>query len=191
MKVIGIVGSLRPKGNTEFALGRALNRLASQGFEVELIPLRGKTILPCLGCLGCREKGACVQKDDFAAVFEKVMAADGIIVGSPVYVSSAAPPLMALLDRVTYVARNTGKTLAGKIGAPIVVGRRAGHNFTFAQLLLWYFISEMIIPGSSYWNVVIAGAAGARDADKDEEGLRTIDRFVDNMATVLRKMATR
>ncbi len=191
MKVIAIVGSLRPKGNTEFVLGRALDRLASQGFEVELIPLRGKTILPCLGCLGCREKGACVQKDDFAAVFEKVMAADGIIVGSPVYVSSAAPPLMALLDRVTYVARNTGKTLAGKIGAPIVVGRRAGHNFTFAQLLLWYFISEMIIPGSSYWNVVIAGAAGARDADKDEEGLRTIDRFADNMATVLRKMAAR
>jgi multimeric flavodoxin WrbA len=189
LKIIAIVGSLRPKGNTEFVLGRALERLCGLGFEVELIPLRGKTILPCLGCLGCKEKGFCVQEDDFAAILDKVMAADGVIVGSPVYVSSAAPPLMALLDRLTYVTRNTGKSLAGKVGAPIVVGRRAGHNFTFAQLLLWYFISEMIIPGSSYWNIVVAGAAGARDAEKDEEGLRTIDRFVDNMAGVLRKMA--
>jgi len=188
LKVIAIVGSLRKDGNTEFLLKRALDRLAAQGLEVELVPLRGKKINPCLGCMECREKGACVQKDDFLAVFGKMAAADGIIVGSPVYVSSAAPPLMALLDRATYTARASGKSLAGKVGAPIVVGRRAGHNFTFAQLLMWYFISEMIIPGSSYWNVVVAGAAGARDAAEDEEGLRTIDRFADNVAALLKKL---
>jgi len=188
MKVVGIVGSLRPDGNTEFLMKRVLGRLAAQDIETELIPLRGKKINPCLGCLECRQKGACVQKDDFLGIFDKMAEADGIILGSPVYVSSAAPPLMAVLDRATYTARASGRTMAGKVGAPIVVGRRAGHNFTFAQLLMWYFISEMIIPGSSYWNIVVAGASGARDADKDQEGLQTLDRFADNMAALLKKL---
>lgn len=188
MKVVGIVGSLRKDGNTEFLMKRALSRLTAQGLEVELISLRGKKINPCLGCMECREKGGCVQNDDMRPIFDKMMEADGILVGSPVYFSSAAPPLMALLDRAGYHARACGTSFAGKVGAPIVVARRAGQNFTFAQLLLWYFINGMVIPGSSYWNVAVAGAGGARDAEKDEEGLRTIDNFVDHLAYVLGKL---
>ncbi len=188
MKVIGIVGSLRKDGNTEFLMKRTLDRLAGQGFEVELIPLRGKKINPCLGCMECREKGGCVQKDDMRSIFDKMMEADGIIVGSPVYYSNAAPPLLALLDRAGYHARAAGKSFAGKVGAPIVVARRAGQNFTFAQLLMWYFILGMVIPGSSYWNVAVGGAGGLRDVGKDEEGLRTVDNFADHMADVLRKL---
>jgi len=189
LKVIGIVGSPREKGNTEFFVKRALDRLAGEGFEVELVTLRGKTILPCQACLGCRDEGRCVQEDDFGPIFDKMVEADGIIVGSPVYFGSAAPPLMALLDRAGYAARASGRShFSGKVGAPIAVARRAGHNFTFAQLLLWYFINGMVIPGSSYWNVATAGAGGDRDAEKDEEGIRTIENFAANMAEVLRRV---
>ncbi|MCL6580139.1 MAG: flavodoxin family protein [Firmicutes bacterium] len=188
MKVVAIVGSLRPGGNTEYALRRVLGRVEAGGLETELVTLHDKTILPCRGCGGCRSKGACVQEDDLGPILEKMKEADGIIVGSPVYFSSASPALMSLLDRAGYVLRSSGSTFAGKVGAPVVVGRRAGHNFTFAQLLLWYFINEFVIPGSTYWNVVFGGAAGARDAEKDEEGLRTLDRFADNLVTVLRKL---
>jgi multimeric flavodoxin WrbA len=190
LKVLGIVGSLRSGGNTEFFVKRALDRLAGEGFETELVTLRGKTILPCLGCRGCREKGACVQDtDDFQPIFEKMVEAHGLIAGAPVYFGSAATPIMTLLDRAGYVARMGGKKLfSGKVGAPITVARRAGHNFAFAQLLLWYFVNDMIIPGSLYWNVGTAGADGARDAENDKEGLANIDHFAANMAQVLKKM---
>lgn len=190
MKVIGIVGSLRAGGNTEFFVRRALDRLGEEGFETELVHLRGKSILPCLGCMECRDRGGCVQtKDDFEPVFRKMVEADGIIAGSPVYFGSAVPQLMALLDRAGYVSRQGGRRLfSGKVGAPITVARRAGHNFAFAQLLLWYFVNDMVIPGSAYWNVGLAGASGARDAAEDEEGLKNIDHFAANMARVLRKL---
>lgn len=189
LKVLGIVGSPRENGNTEFMVRKALDRLQAAGLEVELVGLRGKTIAPCLACLKCRETGVCAQKDDFAPIYEKMVAADGLIVGSPVYFGSANPLLMALLDRAGYVGRTSGKyVFAGKVGAPIAVARRAGHNFTFAQLLLWFFINDMIIPGSTYWNVAVAGPGGARDADQDEEAIRTIEHFADNLARVLQKL---
>ena len=188
--MLGIVGSLRPNGNTEFFVKRALDRLTEEGFETELVTLRGKTILPCLGCMGCRDRGVCVQgTDDFQPIFEKMVEADGILAGAPVYFGSAATPVMTLLDRAGYVARMGGKNLySRKVGAPITVARRAGHNFAFAQLLLWYFINDMIIPGSRYWNVGMAGASGVRDAEKDEEGLANIDHFAANMARVMTKL---
>lgn len=187
MKVVGIVGSLRAGGNTEFLVRRALGRLRDEGMEGELITLKGKTILPCRGCLQCRKKGRCVQKDDFGPIFDKMLAADGIIVGSPVYYSSAAPPLMALLDRAGHSARGEN-AFAGKVGAPVTVARRAGHNLAFAQLLMWYFVNHMVIPGSTYWNVATAGASGAKDVEKDTEGLQTIDNFAAHMAHVMRKL---
>jgi len=190
VKVIGIVGSPRKGGNTEFFVKKALDRLAEEGLEVELITLHGKTIDPCQACLGCRGEGRCVHiDDDFAPIFDKMVEAEGIIVGSPTYFGSATPQVMALLDRAGYAGRGGGANLlAGKVGAPIAVARRAGHNFTFAQLLFWYFINDMIIPGSTYWNVGVAGPGGARDAEKDEEGIRTIEHFAGKMAEVLRKV---
>jgi len=72
----------------------------------------------------------------------------------------------------------------------VAVARRAGHNFTFAQLLFWFFINDMVIPGSTYWNVGVAGPGGERDAAKDEEGIRTVEHFAGNMARLLRKLGT-
>jgi len=105
---------------------------------------------------------------------------DIIVVGSPVYFGSATPQLMALLDRAGYVSRKNGGLLSRKLGGAVVVARRAGQNFTFAQLLCWFMINDMIVPGSSYWN--IAFGAGKGEAAEDQEGLATVTRFAENLA---------
>lgn len=188
MNVLGIVGSPRRDGNTEHFVRLVLDRVSAEGFSTQLVTLHGKEIKPCIACLGCREEGRCVQEDDFAPIFDQMVAADGLIVGSPTYFGSATPQVMALLDRAGYSARTSGRFhFSGKVGAPVAVSRRAGHNFTFAQLLLWFFINDMIIPGSTYWNVGVAGAGGARDAEDDQEAARTLDHFAVNLARVLRQ----
>jgi multimeric flavodoxin WrbA len=189
MKAIGIVGSPRKTGNTAFLVNEALNVIRSEGIETELIHLGGKKIQPCNGCLTCKKEKKCIlEGDDFEAVFEAMKAADGIILGSPVYFGSATSQLTCLLDRAAYVQRQTGEYFSGKIGAPIVVARRAGHNFTFAQLLLWYFINDMIVVGSTYWNIAMAGSAGKKDIQQDTEGIDTVRHFAHSMSSVMKKL---
>lgn len=190
MKVIGIAGSLRPQSNTREYLKRGLAALEEEGLSTELISLKGKEIKPCMGCYQCQDKGGCVQEDDFEAILDKMRAAQGIVLGSPVYLSSVVPQMMALLDRATFVALWNDRFFSGKVGGPITVARRAGHNLAFSQLLLWYFINGMVIPGSTYWNVGLAGARGARDAAQDEEGMSTVVNFAAHMAQVMKKLFT-
>ena len=190
MKAIAICGSPRKDGNTEFLLRRCLDRLSSEGIETEFVALRGRTIRGCIACRRCAETkdGTCaVKDDDFDTVFSAMKAADIIVVGSPVYFGSATPEMMALLDRAGYVSRNSANIFSRKIGGPIVVARRAGHNFTFAQLLLWFVINDMIVPGSSYWN--IAFGRGPGEVADDEEALETVDRFAENIAWLAGKLA--
>ena len=138
----------------------------------------------CNACCACQETrdGTCpgITDDDYAPLAEKMLRADIIVVGSPVHFGSATPELIALLDRVGYVSRASGSLLSRKLGGPIAVARRAGHNFTYAQLLMWYMINDMIVPGSTYWNVALANEPGA--VNNDEEALATVDRFADNLA---------
>ncbi len=189
MKVVGIAGSFRKDSNTEFYVNKALETLQGKNIDTELISLRDKEIKPCTGCYDCVKLHRCtIEGDDFEEIFQKMMEADGIIVGSPVYFSSVVPQLMALLDRAGFVAMWSGRCFARKVGGPIAVARRAGHNFAFAQLLLWFFINGMIVPGSTYWNVGMAGARGARNAHEDEEGIRTVVNFAENMAWLLEKV---
>jgi multimeric flavodoxin WrbA len=129
----------------------------------------------------------CRIQDDFQPLFEAMLAADIIIVGSPTYFGSAAPELMALLDRAGYVSRSNGNLLSRKLGGPIAVARRAGHNFTYAQLLMWFMINDMVVPGSTYWNVALGLDPGSvRD---DREALATVDRFADNLAWLASHLA--
>lgn len=188
MKAVGIVGSPRKNGNTEFLVKEALDILANEGIEVELISLRGKEIKPCDACYACEKQKKCIVKDDFDEIYNKMAAADAIIVGSPVYYGSATAETMALLARAGVVAGQTGKIFSRKIGGPITVARRAGHNFTYAQLLFWFMINDFIVPGSSYWNVALAGAGGKRDIIEDEEGIRVIRHFGKNIAWLLKKL---
>lgn len=189
MKVVGIAGSLRPESNTLQYVKKCLGRLDELGLETELISLEAKEIKPCLGCYSCVKIGKCIQEDDaFAAILEKMRLAEGIVIGSPVYLSSATPQVMSLLSRATFVAIWNKRFFTGKVGGPITVARRAGHNLAFSQLLLWFFINGITVPGSTYWNVGLAGTAGARDADQDEEGMLTVENFANNLAHVIKKI---
>lgn len=186
MKVIGIVGSPRPRGNTEYLVNEALAVLKQEGIETEMIRLSEKNVAPCEACNACTELMDCKIMDDFQEIFEKMEQADGIIVGSPVYYGSASPQVMALLDRAGFVAMKKGRTLERKVGAAIAVARRAGANFTFAQLNYFFFINGMIVPGSTYWNV--AYGLDLEDVKKDEEGVRTVRNVASNMAWLLKKI---
>ncbi len=186
MKVVAICGSPRKGGNTEQLLREALDVIRSHGIETELIPLAGRTIRSCTACMACRNEDRCALRDDFDPIYRVMMESEGIIVGSPVYFGSATPEMMALLDRAGYVSRHNGHRLERKVGGPITVARRAGQNFTFAQLLMWYTINGLIVPGSSYWNIAFGREAG--EALRDEEGVRTIRNFAENVAWLLKKI---
>ena len=189
MKVVGISGSLRPQSNTLYYVKTALGVLEAQGIQTELVSLKGKEIRPCTGCYDCTKQGRCtIEGDDFDEILEKMRAAEGLILGSPVYLSSVVPQMMALLSRATFVAYWNNKFLSGKVGGPITVARRAGHNMAFSQLLLWFFINGLIVPGSTYWNVATAGTGGARDAEKDTEAIQTVTNFTQNMAQLMKKL---
>jgi len=188
MKVLGISGSPRPNGNTDILIHKALGILAEEGFETEFLSLADRPLKACVACRGCAkaDTARCVQQDPaFEGIIEKFQAADGILVGSPVYFGSATPQIMTLLDRVGYVARSHPELLRRKAGAAVVVARRAGQNFTFAQLNYFFLISEMIVPGSTYWNVAVGREKG--EVENDKEGMDTIVYLALNMAWLMKK----
>jgi multimeric flavodoxin WrbA len=184
MKVVGIVGSPRPGGNTEALTRIALEQLEKEGIETELISLAGKKIAPCDHCGACK-KGKCRIKDDFESVFKKMVKADGIILATPVYYGAATPQITSFISRFY---GTSGKPLENKVGGPIVVARRAGQNFTLAQLMFFFMIHGMIVPGSTYWNMAFGRSKG--DVLKDKEGLRTIRNFARKLAWVVKKLNT-
>jgi multimeric flavodoxin WrbA len=183
MKVIGIVGSPRVGGNTEDLVKIALEEIEKEGIQTEMIRLAGKKIEPCDGCKSCRTKKECHIKDDFFPIFEKVVQADGLILATPVYYGAATPQMTSFISRF-YAYEE--KPLHHKVGGPIVVARRAGHNFTFAQLMFFFMIHEMIVPGSTYWNIAFGNEKG--EVQKDEEGVRTIRNFAQNMSWLIKKI---
>jgi multimeric flavodoxin WrbA len=189
MRVLGISGSPRSGGNTDLLIHSALATLAAEGIESDFLSLADRRIQPCLACGGCFKSDTirCVQEDPaFDDVLERFAAADGILVGSPVYFGSATPQVMALLDRVGYVGRRHPQLLRRKVGAAIVVARRAGQNFTFAQLNYFFLISEMIVPGSTYWNVAFGRDKG--EVANDTEGMETVKTLARNMAWLMKKL---
>jgi multimeric flavodoxin WrbA len=191
MRVLGISGSPRRGGNTDILIHTALGVLKEEGLETEFLSLADRPVKPCVACAGCfqGDEIRCVQADPaFEGMIEKFAAADGILVGSPVYFSSATPQTMALLDRVGYVARRHPELLRRKVGAAIVVARRAGQNFTFAQLNYFFLVSQMIVPGSSYWNIAVGREKG--EVEKDAEGMDTVRTLARNMAWLMKKLAT-
>ena len=187
MKVIAISGSPRPKGNTVAACHFALEEVAKEGIDTELITLAGKNIQPCTACGKCGDDKRCsTHKDDFELIYQEVKNAQGLILASPVYFGCATPPICAVMHRLGYVSRCGDNFLERMVGGPIAVARRAGHNATFAQLGMFFSINDMIQVGSTYWNVVTARDPG--EAQQDTEGVETLRHFGQNIAWLLNKI---
>jgi len=184
--VLGIVGSPRVGGNTERLVAEALRAAEENGAETELLKLADKEIKPCDACLSCRKTGECRVQDDFRPVFDKMVKADGIILATPVYFGSATPQIKALIDRAGYLSMAKGRVFENKVGGALVVARRAGHNFTFAQLLFFFLHQGMIVPGSTYWNIAFGREKG--QVSNDEEGLQTARNFAKRMVWLIAKI---
>jgi len=186
IRVLGIIGSPRVGGNTEQIVAEALRVAAEEGAETELLRLADKEVKPCDGCLSCREAGECHIKDDFRPIFDRMVEADGIILSSPVYFGSATPQIKALIDRAGYLSGAKGRVFENKVGGALVVARRAGQNFTFAQLLFFFLQQGMIVPGSTYWNIAFGKEKG--EVIQDEEGINTARNFAKKMVWLIKKL---
>ncbi|MGA3346915.1 MAG: flavodoxin family protein [Terracidiphilus sp.] len=188
-RVVALNGSARKGGNTAILLKYVLKELENEGIDTELIELSGAEIHGCLACSKCasNKDRRCSQKNDAGnALIEKMEQADGILLGSPTYFSNISPEILALMDRACYVSRANGNFLRRKVGAAVVAVRRAGAIPAFDALNHFFFFSEMIVPGSSYWNVGIGREPG--DVERDEEGIRTMKVLGQNMAWLLKKL---
>jgi multimeric flavodoxin WrbA len=189
MKVVAFNGSARKDGNTAILLRYVLAELEKEGIETETVQLSGKVIHGCLACRTCftRKDGRCAQKgDEGNALIDKLVAADGILLGSPTYVADVSPEVKALIDRACMVTRANGGLLRRKLGAAVIAVRRAGAIHAFDTLNHFFLISEMIIPGSSYWNIGIGREKG--EVEKDAEGIETMQVLGQNMAWLLKKI---
>jgi multimeric flavodoxin WrbA len=190
MKVAAFSGSARKDGNTAILVRRVFEPLEAAGIECELVQLAGKRVHGCTACEKCREArtGNCVGVDDFAnECIEKMIAADGIILASPTYFADVSTEMKALMDRAGYATRGGGNPLRRKVGAAVVAVRRAGAIHVFDSLNHFFLINQMIVPGSSYWNVGIGREIG--EVESDEEGMRTMRRLGENMAWLLQRLA--
>jgi multimeric flavodoxin WrbA len=189
MKVVAFNGSARKDGNTAILIRRVLQVLESEGIETELIQLAEQQIRGCTACGVCykvKNKQCKIANDNVNLYIEKMAQADGIILGSPTYFSMMSSEMKALIDRAGFVGRANGGMFKRKVGAAVVAMRRAGGIPTFDAINHFFLISEMIIPGSSYWNVGIGLNKG--DVEKDEEGLKTMEDLGKNMAWLLKQL---
>jgi multimeric flavodoxin WrbA len=189
MKVVAINGSARKDGNTAILINKALAALEAEGIETELIQLSGQSIRGCTACGKCienKDKKCVVDNDVLNECLGKMLEADGIILGSPTYFADLTTELKAVIDRAGFVARANGNLLKHKVGAAIVAVRRAGAIHAFDSINHFFLISEMIVPGSSYWNIGFGRKKG--DAENDEEGLETMRQLGQNMAWLLKKI---
>lgn len=189
MRVVAINGSARPNGNTTALIEMVFEPLRAAGIDCELIELARKDVRGCTVCGRCSEEkdGRCYGRKDFGnEVIERMRDADGLILGSPTYFADLTPELKALLDRAFYVARAAGDLYARKPGAAVVAVRRAGAIHVLDSINHYFLISQMLVVGSSYWDVGIGRAIG--EVADDAEGVRTMHRLGENMAWALERL---
>lgn len=191
MKALAINGSPRKGGNTSTLLKAVLGELAQEGVETELVELSGEKVRGCKACFKCIEKKnkkCVIEKDCINDVISKMIKADCIILGSPTYFADITLEMKGLIDRAGMVARANDACLRLKIGAAVVAARRAGSIHAFDSMNHFFLINEMIISGSSYWNVAFGRHKG--EVEKDEEGMATMKKLGQNMAWLLKKVAS-
>ena len=184
-KVLLLNGSPHAKGCTATALEEMIGTFEEEGIETELIQVGGKDIRGCTACRRCGELGRCVFDDLVNETARKLEAADGLVVGSPVYYGSPNGTILSFLDRLFYSAG--GSSMHLKVGAAVVSCRRGGNTASFDVLNKYFSISGMAIATSTYWNQVHGFTA--EDVKKDLEGLQTMRNLARNMAFMIRAIA--
>src|SRR5512145_1361480 len=189
MKVVAFNGSARKDGNTAILVDTVFRELKKEKIETELVQLAGKKIRGCTACGRCftnQDKRCAVKGDILNDCIEKMLEADGIILASPTYFSDVSTEMKALIDRAGFVAKANQDMFRRKVGASVVAVRRGGAIHAFDTMNHFFFISQMVVPGSSYWNVGIGLEPG--DVKGDEEGLLTMQTLGANMAWLMKKI---
>lgn len=165
MKILAVSCSPREKGNTEILLNEALAGAKKEGAEVELFSVAGKTIGPCIACNSCREEGICPQKDDMQPLYKKMLAADGIIYGTPIYFYNMTAQCKIVMDRSIALNHPNGN-LDNKVGGIVVVGANFG-NIDAVKDLGFYLVSRRML----YAGYISAYAMAEGDVKKLEKCL--------------------
>jgi multimeric flavodoxin WrbA len=189
MRVVAFNGSPRQDGNTAALLEMVLDEIRKEGIETETVQIGGKEVRGCLACYKCfaRKDRRCSQKKDLVNdCIQKMIESDGMILGSPTYFCNVSTEMKGLIDRAGLVAKANGDMLRRKVGAAVVAVRRAGAAHVFNSINHFFTINQMIIPGSSYWNLGIGGDRG--EVRKDEEGVRTMKTLGQNMAWLMGRL---
>ncbi len=190
MKVVAFNGSPRKQGNTYLLLNTVLEEIRQEGIETELVqmserePIRG--CVACYRCMQQKNMKCTIEADPLNEYFEKISQAEGLLLGSPVYFSDITAGLKGLIERFGMVGRANGNVLRRKVGAGVLAVRRAGSNHAFSSMNYLFLISEMIVPGSNYWNMGIGRNPG--EVMEDAEGIATMKTLGKNMAWLLKKL---
>ncbi|VVB51847.1 Iron-sulfur flavoprotein [uncultured archaeon] len=189
MKVVAFNGSARKDGNTAALIKHVLAELESEGIETELVQLSERPIRGCTACYKCyanKNKRCAVEDDVVNECIEKMLEADGIVLGSPSYFADVSAILKALIERAGMTARANDNMFGRKVGAAVVAARRSGSVHTFDSINHFFTIGEMIVVGSSYWNIGFGGNKG--DVENDAEAVKTMKTLGRNMAWLLKKV---
>jgi len=191
MKVVAFNGSARKDGNTAILIKQVFSELEAEGIETEMVQLAGQTIRGCTACAQCfkNKNQRCIIDSDIANdCIAKMVEADGIILGSPTYFADVTAEMKALIDRAGFVAKANEDMFQRKVGAAVVAVRRAGSIHVLDTIDHFFLIGQMIIPGSSYWNMGYGLKKG--HVEEDQEGLQTMQTLGKNMAWLLKKTRT-
>ena len=189
MKVVAFNGSARKDGNTAILVNAVFKELKKEGIKTELVQLAGKNIRGCTACGKCfekQDKRCVVNNDVLNDCIKKMLDSDGIILASPTYFADVSADMKALIERAGFVAKANNDMFRHKVGAAVVAVRRGGAIHVFDTINHFFFISQMIVPGSSYWNVGTGLAPG--DVTTDDEGIATMKTLGANMAWLMKKI---
>lgn len=190
MKVVAFNGSPRRDGNTAFLIQRVFDALnTSGGFETEVVQLGGQPIRGCIACFRCfanQDRRCAVEGDIANDCIAKMAEADGVILGSPTYFASVSAEMKALIDRAGLVTKANGGMLRRKVGAAVAAVRRAGAINALDTMNHFLLSVEMVVPGSSYWNLAVGREKG--EVERDQEGMATMKTLGENMAWLLQRL---
>jgi len=192
MKVVAFNGSARKDGNTAILIRHAFAELEKEGIETELIQFSGEVIRGCTACYKCfatRDNRCAVSTESGDIINDCIaglVAADGVLIASPTYFADVSAETKAFIDRAGMVGRANASLYRRKVGAAVVAVRRGGAIHAFDSINHFFFISEMIVPGSSYWNIGVGRNVG--EVEADEEGVKTMADLGRNMAWLLQKL---